>query len=108
MKMINIENLTADELSKQRGDLVSQIAAGRIDIAEQSNDLNNSTQMVNKIFMGILYLKAHPSILLFPVALTAVLGFRRVSSLVMGGLGIWRMARQLQEQIQQQSTRNIV
>lgn len=105
MKTINLDKLTADNLAKQRGDLVSQIAAGRVELAERSADLNYSTQTVNKFIMGLLFLRAHPGLLLFPVAITAVLGFKRVSSLVMGGLSAWRMAQQLQEKIQQQSAR---
>jgi hypothetical protein len=109
MKMIKIDNLTAEELAKQRGLLVSQIAADRVHLYEQSTSLRDSTQMIDKIILGLYFIKKHPGILLFPVAIVAALGFRRVSSLVVGGLGVLRVVQQLQTQLQQQrSTQKIV
>lgn len=108
MKMIKIDNLTANELAKQRDLLISQITADRVHLFEQSASLRESTQMIDKIILGLYFIKEHPGILLFPVAIVAALGFRRVSSLVIGGLGMWRMVRQLQTEIQQRNTQNTV
>lgn len=108
MKMIKIDNLSAEELARHRSLLVSQIAADRVRLYEQSASLRDSTQMIDKIILGLYFIKEHPGILLFPVAIVAALGFRRVSSLVVGGLGVWRVVQQLQDQIQQRSTQKIV
>lgn len=106
--MISITSLTAEELAKQRSQLISQINADRVHIFEESAGLRNSTQTIDRIILGLYFLKEHPAFLLFPVAIVAALGVRRLSSIVVGGLGVWRLVRQLQTEIQRRNTQKTV
>jgi YqjK-like protein len=90
---------TTIALARQRDDLVAQIAFERVAIAQNGASLRRLLRMIDKIRDGIQYLKRHPEALLLPVVVTVVARPRRLLTLAISGLGLWRIAQSWRRRI---------
>lgn len=79
-------------LERKRDHLVAKIAYERALIAQNTLVLRRAAAVIDKINEGIRYLKKHPEILFLPAAVVLLSRPRRLWSLALSGLGLWRMA----------------
>jgi len=83
----------ADELMQKRVELIRQIEAQRAVLAQQGAALRPAALMIDKVGAGIRYVKSHPGVLLLPVVILALWRPRRLLSLAMSGVGVWRLVQ---------------
>lgn len=83
----------ATTLMHKRAVLVAQIGAERAALVQQGAALRPAAAMIDKVSAGIRYLKTHPGVLLLPIAILAVWRPRRLLTLVMSGIGLWRIVQ---------------
>lgn len=90
----------AAALMHKRAALVALIGAERDALAQQGAALRPAAGMIDKVVVGIRYLKSHPAVLLLPIAILTLWRPRRLLAFAVKGFGIWRLVQRGRQRLE--------
>ena len=81
----------AAALMRRRAVLIAQISTERAALAQQGAALRPAARMIDKVYMGVRYLKSHPGVLLLPIVVLVLWRPRRLLAFTASSWGLWQM-----------------
>ncbi len=81
----------AAALVHKRAVLIAQITTERAALVQQGAALRPAARMIDKVYMGMRYLKSHPGVLLLPIVVLVLWRPRRLLAFAASSWGLWQM-----------------